>query len=992
VVVAIAAWSIAAAAGASTRDSTASQYLRTRWEGEQGFPGGAVSAIAQTADGYLWIGTEKGLVRFDGVAFRLIERPSPGFAPITRVLGLATDAAGDLWVRLQGPRVVRYHSARFEEVVAPAVRTEAGFTAMSSGRTGDVLITGLRVGLIRQKGRDFTQLATAEDLPRSIVIAIAEAPGGTIWLGSRDAGLYSLNAGRLLAAGTGAPDRKINSLLAIDDRNVWIGTDNGLARWDGSAIVSTGVPSLEGVQALAMTRDRESNIWVGTSRGLVRVTQAGALLLDDRDPRSGQPITALFEDREGTLWVGDTRGVERFRASAFRTASAEGLPASNFGPVFIDSEHRTWFAPAAGGLYWMKNGRVERVLAKELSGDVVYSIAGRSGELWIGRQHGGLTRLREAEGSWVASTYTHAQGLAQDSVYAVYPSRDGAIWAATLSGGISRFKDGSFTTYTTAEGLLSNTVAAIAEGHDGVMWFATPNGLSALQQGRWRGYTVADGLPANDVSELFVGVKGFLWIGTANGLALLGSDGQILSRDIPFARGEPIFGIAQDRTGAIWIASADHVLRLDRDALIRGDTGPLTAREFGMADGLRSAETARRQRSLAVDGAGNVWISTSGGLSIADPARLTVAAAPAIIHIEAMSADGTPLNLAAAGAVRVPAQRQRVTFGFTGLSLAVPERVRYRYRLDNFDRDWSDPVTSREAVYTNLNPGEYYFRVMASNSDGMWNGKEAGIAFRIDPVFWQTVWFRLAVVGAVALGVLALYRIRVHQVSRQLSVRFEERLAERTRIAQELHDTLLQGFLSASMQLHVATDQLPPESPARAALGRVSALMAQVIEEGRNAVRGLRSPTSRAHDLAEAFSGIHDELGAGSNAEYRVIIEGQARPLNPIIRDEVYRIGREALVNAFRHSRASSIELELEYAAKQVRLLVRDNGVGIEPQVLTSGTDGHWGLSGMRERADRIGARLKVFSRIAAGTEVELTIPSAIAFRSARGEAELRER
>jgi signal transduction histidine kinase len=280
---------------------------------------------------------------------------------------------------------------------------------------------------------------------------------------------------------------------------------------------------------------------------------------------------------------------------------------------------------------------------------------------------------------------------------------------------------------------------------------------------------------------------------------------------------------------------------------------------------------------------------------------------------------------------------------------------------------------------------------MASNGDGLWNGKEAGIGFRIDPVFWQTWWFRLTVVGTAALGVMALYRIRVHQVSRQLSVRFEERLAERTRIAQELHDTLLQGFLSASMQLHVATDQLPADSPARAALGRVGTLIGQVIEEGRNAVKGLRSPTASPHDLAEAFSGIHHELGTGSDAAYRVIVEGQARPLNPIIRDEVYRIGREALVNAFRHSRASSIELELEYAARHVRMLVRDNGVGIEPEVLTSGADGHWGLSGMRERADRIGARLKVFSRVAAGTEIELTIPSAIAFRATRPDKEQRE-
>ena len=247
-------------------------------------------------------------------------------------------------------------------------------------------------------------------------------------------------------------------------------------------------------------------------------------------------------------------------------------------------------------------------------------------------------------------------------------------------------------------------------------------------------------------------------------------------------------------------------------------------------------------------------------------------------------------------------------------------------------------------------------------------------------MIWQTISFQAGAIGLCAFAGWGLYRFRVRQVARHLTGRFEERLAERTRIAQELHDTLLQGFVSASLQLHVAADGLPPGSAAKPSLDRVLALMGKVIEEGRNAVRGLRSVSSASHDLEQAFSGLHEELAIGSHAAYRVITEGKARPLNPITRDEVYRIGREALVNAFRHSGARTIEVELDYASSALRMLVRDDGCGIDSAIVQSGTDGHWGLTGMRERAKRIGASFKVRSRAAAGTEVELIVPGRVAF------------
>jgi signal transduction histidine kinase len=262
----------------------------------------------------------------------------------------------------------------------------------------------------------------------------------------------------------------------------------------------------------------------------------------------------------------------------------------------------------------------------------------------------------------------------------------------------------------------------------------------------------------------------------------------------------------------------------------------------------------------------------------------------------------------------------------------------------------------------------------------VWNQEGATLSFDILPAFYQGVWFRLLAALLLVGVAVAGYRLRVARVARQLNGRFEERLAERTRIAQELHDTLLQGYISASMQLHVAADRLPSDSPVKPSVRRVLELMSKVIDEGRNALRGLRSSNDAGPDLAEAFSRAADELRGDDPPDCRVVVEGRVRPLNPLIRDDIFRIGREALVNAFRHSHAKSIEIELEYESSGLRMLVRDNGHGIDPQVLQSGSDGHWGLAGMRERAERIGARLRVWSGSSAGSEIELLVPGHVAF------------
>src|SRR5712672_153207 len=633
---------------------------------------------------------------------------------------------------------------------------------------------------------------------------MAETADGKVWLGTLGDGLFFLTGGRATNVNAGLPDRKINSLLPIGDE-LWVGTDTGLYRGNGSGFRRAELPSFLGnVQVLSILRDHDSNMWLGTTRGLLRINGKGISFSEENELRGDGGINVLFEDREGNLWIGGARGLGRIRDSAFVTySSVSDRRFEHNGPVYVDPEGRTWLAPAQGGLYVLQNGQVQPVTSIP-SDEVVYSIGGRADVVWVGRQRGGLTRLRFRDGAIEGQSYTEANGLAQNSAYAVYESRDGSVWAGTLNGGVSNFKDGRFTTYTTTNGLASNTVSSILETIDGAMWFATPSGLSSFSDGQWRTYTAVQGLPSPEVNCLFEDSSETLWSGTSAGLAFFSSNRFQILHESPDVLRQQVVGMAEDKSGAFWIATSDHVLRVPRDKLLSGVVKAIDVREYGQADGLESTEGVKRSRSVVSDSAGRIWFSLTSGLSVVDPSQIDDNLVPALPHIEAITADNNTANLSAS--VRIPPSPRRIAFEYTGLSLAVPGRIRFRYFLEGFDSSWSQPVAAREAVYTNLGAGFYRFRLVASNSEGLWNGPEAAIGFEVEPTLSETWWFRSAMVLCVGLVALAAYLIRMRQLTRLLNARFEERLAERVRVARELHDTLLQSFQGLLLHLQVVSD------------------------------------------------------------------------------------------------------------------------------------------------------------------------------------------
>ena len=966
-----------AAACAAVSHDEDTRYLPQRYGPSQGLTGGSVNAIAQSSDGYLWIATDQTLWRFDSQSLTPVMLNST-FGPVTHVISLTVDKQGALWIRRVGQTLIRYQHGVFS-AVPWSLKMESGVTAISPAFGVGVVASALNHGIGRSDGEVFEQLASS---PQSVILSLAQTSDRTVWLGTNGAGLLSLKGKTYAESGVKLPDSKVNCLLTGENGDLWIGTDHGLALWKHGQLSTRTMPEPLGhAQVLAMILDRHSNLWVGTAQGLFRYDAGKASRVSS--PMSGEglsgAVTALFEDREGNIWAGDSLGLVRWRENAFESLSKPGLAAQSDRAVAVDAAGRTWVAPATGGVYWLRNGTSHRVSVDHLDSDVVYSIATVGvDDVWLGRQHGGLTHLRLAGDIVEAKTYTQKDGLAQDSIYTVFADHEGGIWAGSITAGVSYFKDRRFVTYNNTNGLSSNTVSAFEETNDGTMWFATADGLDSLKGGKWQTYLTPQGLTSPNVTTLFRDQKGMLWVGTEDGLCRFDSGRLQPVYHLPDLLHHAIYGITEDDTGSLWIKTSQRLLREKRTRLLATQATDEKTNEFTPTDRIHGMQEIRRDRPLIGD-FGQIWVVTDAGLSVITPKLLDESSVPSIVHTEGITIDGSPVD--ASSHLSISPGKHRISFSYVGLNFAAPERVYYRYRLDDFDRDWSTATNLREATYTNLPPGSYRFRALATNSEGQWNGAEEALSITIEPLIWQTNRFRFIALGAIVILAFLTYRLRIRQITRRVAVGFQGRMDERTRIAQELHDTLLQGFFSASLQLNTATNQVPHDSPSRATLERVQILMDRVIDEGRNAVSGLRATDLPASTIEQNFNKMLEEMAGMDDIRCHIVVKGTSRPLHSVIYGEVYRIGREALINSLRHARCRQIEVKVQYSAKQLKIDFSDDGGGIEPEVLQRGRGGHWGLAGMRERATKIGAKLEFWSNASTGTRVSLTIPEHLAFR-----------
>jgi len=981
-----------------------SQYAHTAWKVREGFAKGAIHSIAQASDGYLWLGTEFGLLRFDGVRAVPWEPPSGVQLPNNYITGLLVAGDGTLWIG-----------------------TLKGLASWKNGKlTQHPEVAGALLGLFLEDREQTVWFGTWE-ASKARLCAIRD--GKVECYGSGTFGnfvnpLYQDNKGNLWAWsatglwrwGPGSPERhtfplgatQVISLAEDDSGALLLATHDGLKQLVAGRIEDYPLPGITGYYTpTTFLRVRDGSLWIGTTQGLLHLHHGKVDRFSAVDGLSGDWMSKAFEDREGNVWIATTDGLDRFREYSFPTISRnQGLSNSEAWAVQATPDGNIWIGTAEGLNRWA-NGRMTVYRGRSALGqgrradETKLNVSGAANEI----ANSGLVGsprslgLDDAGRLWTSTDkgvfyfergrFIRVPGVPGGAILSIAGDGHGNVWILNGTTDVSYWSPKATLQHTPLSQFAQKTARAMLPDREpGGLWLGfLEGGIAYLKDGKTvRSYGPADGLSEGRVTHLRSGPNGGLWASTEGGLSRI-KDGHIAT--LTQKNGLPcdeVHWSMEDNDHAVWLYMPCGLVRIGRselDAWIHDPTHALKTTVFDNSDGVGSVGlygAAGPHVTKAPDG--TIWFVPRGGVGLIDPRHLPFNKLSPPVHVEQITADRTTFDASAKGQMRLPPLVRDLEIDYTALSLVAPEKVFFRYKLEGWDPDWQDAGTRRQAFYSNLPPRSYTFRVKACNNSGVWNEAGSSLDFSVAPAYYQTPWFRLSCVGAF-LGLLyALYQLRLRQLAQQFNMRMDERINERTRIAQELHDTLLQGVLSASMQLNVANDQLADDAPSKALVVRVLELMGHVVEDGRNALQGLRPSRDRKHDLDQAFSRVPQELAFQGTADFRVVVEGSPCELHPVIRDEVYRIGREAVANAFRHSSATKIEVVLEYAVRDLRVLVRDNGCGIDPQMLNSGREGHWGLSGMRERAERVGAELKVWSSASGGTEVGLSIPGRIAFEA----------
>ena len=769
------------------------QFTHSVWLMEDGLPQNSIRAIAQTTDGYLWLATQAGLVRFDGVRFTVFSTANTPALTNSNVMALLAAQDGSLWIGTYGGGLTRFKDGTFTTyTTADGLAHEVVF-ALHEDRNRNLWIGTHGGGVSRFRDGTFTTFTTKDGLSHNFVRAIHEDRQGDVWIGTDGGGLNRLSGGRLTAFGKqdGLPSNIILSIHEDRHRNLWVGTyDGGVSRRkDGKFTTYSTKDGLPSRGVYAIWEDRDGSLWLGTHGGGLSRWEGGTFTsLTTQYGLSDSGVRTIYEDREGSLWIGTVgSGLHRIKDGKFTTFTTwEGLSSNLVYPIYEDRAGTVWIGTEGRGLNRLEGRDVTTYTAKDgLANDYVWSIQeARDRSLWVGTG-GGLTRVKDGK----FTNFTTRDGLSNNMVWAVYESRDGSLWLGTFGGGLNRLKDGRFEVYSSKDGLPDTAVRAIQEDPAGTLWIGTNSGgVARLSQGRFTTVTTKDGLSSNVVRSLYADQEGTLWIGTLGGGLNRLKNGRVT----PYTTRNGLFDdviwvILEDERGHLWMNSSRGIFRVTKQELndfADGRIRSITSFAYGIADGVKSSLGVGGSQSAGWKGRdGRLWFSTFKGASVVDPQRLTTNRVPPPVIIEQILIDGKPL----AGDARVPAGGEKFEFHYTGLSLLAPDKVRFKYKLEGLDRDWIDAGTRRIAYYTNIPPGDYRFRVLASNNDGIWNESGAIRTFFLEPHFHQTyLFYALCASGALMLGGY-LYVLRVRQLTAR-QAELETTVDERTRQLQQAQE------------------------------------------------------------------------------------------------------------------------------------------------------------------------------------------------------------
>jgi signal transduction histidine kinase/ligand-binding sensor domain-containing protein len=988
-----------------------SQFTHTSWSAKDGIPG-PVAAIAQTPDGYLWFGTNAGLYRFDGQNFVSWEPAGAGDKlPRSAITALLTARDGSLWIGYRSSAVSRLQSGILR-TYTPADGLHAGGTlSLAEDRSGSIWAGGAS-GFSRfvsgQWSRVGSELGYRAPGARQLLVDRR----GVLWVAT-DGFHFGLNTdsvrvntilklplnGKRFEA-TGQPVGYVAQLAEAPDGEIWMAEASD-PHPTVRAVLGRSCPNVErAVQTppLSILFDGQTGLWIGLLRGGIRratdfkhLEQTRFDRFESKDGLSGDGARVAFKDREGNLWFGTNRGLDRFRENKATPLSVkEGLSPNPRVALASTQDGKVWIVNSPRDLVQrFFDGRIiNQTLPPYSPSDStrVLSVYSDKNRVWLG---GSFSLAEGIDGRF---SYLHVPGTTDGTtVEAITSDSSGDLWIEIWEGdksSLKRLRKGEWTDFRNRPELPRGRCRVLFGDAAGRVWLGFETGdIVVYDNDHFRRYSVSDGLPGGKVLSIAGDRAGHIWVAGEGGLSQFDGRRFVTLTKENGLPGSSVSAILEDDDGSLWIAGGLGIIRVRPQELqnaFKSSSYRMQGLFLDTTDGLPGLPSQEEPFPSATKSAdGRLWFVTTDGIALIDPHRLPRNTRPPPIVIQTVTADNR--RYAVAPQLHFPAKMRNLEIGFAALSFSIPERVLCRYKLEGYDSDWRGAAGTRLATYTNLAPRRYRFRVIGGNDDGVWNEGGATLEFDIAPAFYQTNWF-LLLCGMVACFLLwLLYRWRLRFAIARLDLQHSERLSERERIARELHDTLLQSIQGLMLRFQAVAKQIPDDEPARLMLEKALDRADEVMAEGRGRVTGLRTFDQESDDLSQAFSKVAQEFVGASQTTFRVVVEGTVRRLHPMVRDEAYRIGREALINAFLHAHSRGIEVEICYSPKELRIRIQDNGRGIDSDVLASGgKSSHWGLRGMTERAKKIRGRLGISSRVGVGTEIELKVPGIVAYDNGR--------
>ena len=949
-----------------------SGYTLKSWQTAEGLPQMTPKAITQASDGYLWVGTYSGLSRFDGVRFTSFTVNNTPELSSDSIISLYEDSAGILWIGTEEGGVVRYEKGAFSTLPGPE---DAGrMTVYSICEHQGELWLGTSEGLYWVVEGALTAVTNSPPLARREVIAVMSGGKGELWIGTRK-NLWMRNGNEF--EGPIVLPEPAHLMAADGTGNLWISFSAG-----GIGVVEAGTRIVQPLRTRAKGNafhcGRGGTFWLGTLHGRLFRSEEGEFPSYRMEIELEGNFSALYEDVEGNLWAGlEGKGLWRLRKKLVTTLGInEGLTIGSVTSIIQDQRGRIWAGTFGKGVHVWAGERFEQVTIPRMQ-NITSLAEDDEGTIWFSTFGGNMGRVKGTGSYDVESRFgKHGRTLFRD--------RKNGIWLGTIQDGLEHWSEGKLRRYTMEDGLSSDYVRPIAEDREGGIWVGTSMGLNRIRDGEIRRFFREDGLGGNHVRSLFVDHEGTLWIGSTGGGLTRWREGRLESIGVEQGLIDDwIEQIIEDDYGYLWLGSNRGLMRIHLEELnecVSGTRSFVHCTALQQQDGLETPNSGTGfQPSCLKAGDGKLWFATGAGIVVVDPAvGKSNSGRPAVFVEEVLANERRPrrTEMGAGGPLVFPAGTERLEFRYTGLDFSAPTLLKFRYQLEDFDEQWVNAGTRREAIYTRVPPGAYTFRVLAVNNEGIWNETGAALAIVIEPFFWQTGVFKVSAAASSLLCTGLLVWAFISWRHKQELAALEQRHAlqrERTRIAEDMHDGLGSSLVKIAMLGELAETRLSEPDGAQPQIHRITTTARQVVREMDEIVWAVNPKNDTLDNFAGYLCQFATEHFSDTGVECRLEIPPQlpARSLRAEIRHNLFLATREALNNVLKHAQATEVTLRLECGGSQLSIRIEDNGRGSSLAPRKNGN----GLANMESRLAQIGGKTCIGSSVESGTWVSFEIP-----------------